>query len=221
VPETSPRNPDSLFFRHLDLTGGGAGPRAAASASQRARLLEAMTRAVATKGYAKVTVADVVSLAGVSRRTFYEQFSDKEDCFLAAYTTGSQAVIDDIAAAVRASDSDDWRERVRVGITTYLEILSAEPDLARTLLVDVLGAGPRAVELRRRVRERFAALYAGEEGVVSEPYRRALVGAISELVQEHILTDGAHSLTQLAPTLVDLACTVLVAGDVAARQRQP
>jgi AcrR family transcriptional regulator len=180
-----------------------------------------MTRAVATKGYAKVTVADVVSLAGVSRRTFYEQFSDKEDCFLAAYTTGSQAVIDDIAAAVRASDSDDWRERVRVGITTYLEILSAEPDLARTLLVDVLGAGPRAVELRRRVRERFAALYAGEEGVVSEPYRRALVGAISELVQEHILTDGAHSLTQLAPTLVDLACTVLVAGDVAARQRQP
>jgi AcrR family transcriptional regulator len=214
VPEPRPRNPHSLFFRHLDRTGQ-AGPRAAASASQRARLLDAMTRAVAGKGYAKVTVADVVALAEVSRRTFYEQFTGKEECFLAAYSTGSQAVIEDIGAAVRASDDDDWHERVRVGVDTYLATLSAEPDLARMLLVDVLGAGPRAVELRRAVREQFAALYAGAEGRVSEPYRRALVGAVSELVQEHILTAGAPTLNELSPTLVDLAWTVLGAGQAA------
>jgi AcrR family transcriptional regulator len=214
VPEPRPRNPDSLFFRHLDRTGR-TGPRAAASASQRARMLDAMTRAVASKGYAKVTVADVVALAEVSRRTFYEEFADKEACFLAAYETGSQLVIEDIEAAVRASDADDWHERVRVGIDTYLEILSAEPDIARTLLVDVLGAGPRAVDLRRDVREHFAALYAGAEGQVSEPYRRALVGAISELVQEHILTAGAASLRELSPTLVDLAWSVLAASQAA------
>jgi AcrR family transcriptional regulator len=214
VPEPRPRNPDSLFFRHLDRTGSG-GPRAAASASQRARLLDAIVRAVAGKGYAKVTVADVVGLAEVSRRTFYEQFGDKEACFLAAYATGSQAVIEDIAAAVRASGAEDWHERVRVGIDTYLDTLSAEPDLARVLLVDVLGAGPRSVDLRREVRERFAALYAGDEGEVSEPYRRALVGAISELVQEHILTDGAATLRELSPTLVDLGWTVLAASQAA------
>jgi AcrR family transcriptional regulator len=211
VPEPRPRNPHSLFFRHLDRTGS-AGPRAAASASQRARLLDAMIRAVAGKGYAKVTVADVVGLAEVSRRTFYEQFAGKEECFLAAYETGSQLVIEDISAAVRDSGADDWHERVRVGIDCYLATLSAEPDLARTLLVDVLGAGPRAVELRRRVREDFAALYAGAEGEVSAPYRRALVGAISELVQEHILTGGAATLAELSATLVDLAWTVLAAG---------
>jgi AcrR family transcriptional regulator len=214
VPEPRPRNPDSLFFRHLDRTGS-AGPRAAASASQRARLLDAMVRAVASKGYAKVTVADVVALAEVSRRTFYEQFGAKEDCFLAAYATGSQAVIQDIGAAVRASGADDWHERVRIGIDTYLDTLSAEPDLARVLLVDVLGAGPRSVDLRREVREHFAALYAGDEGEVSEPYRRALVGAISELVQEHILSDGAATLRELSPTLVDLAWTVLAASQAA------
>ena len=208
MPEPRPRNPDSLFFRHLDRTGG---PRALASASQRARMLDAMTRAVASKGYAKVTVSDVVSLAEVSRRTFYEEFTDKEACFVAAYETGSRLVIEDIAGAVRAADADDWHERVRVGIECYLATLSAEPDVARVLLVDVLGAGPRAVELRRHVREEFAALYAGKEGQVSAPYRRALVGAISELVQEHILTAGAATLDELSPTLVDLAWTVLAA----------
>src|SRR3954447_22686386 len=209
VPQVRPRNPNSIYFRHLDLTDRRV--RAAASASQRARLLDAMTRAVAGKGYAKVTVSDVVALAEVSRRTFYEEFTDKEACFVAAYETGSRLVIDDIRGAVRAADADDWHERVRVGIECYLATLSAEPDLARMLLVDVLGAGPRAVELRRRVREDFAELYAGSEGQVSAPYRRALVGAISELVQEHILTAGAATLGDLSPTLVDLAWTVLAA----------
>jgi AcrR family transcriptional regulator len=76
---------DSLFFRSLEPEGGWDGSRAAVWANQRARMLDAMARAVATKGYARVSVADVVQLAGVSRRTFYEQFRDKEDCFLVAY----------------------------------------------------------------------------------------------------------------------------------------
>jgi AcrR family transcriptional regulator len=202
--------------------------RAAAAASQRARLLDAVNRAAASKGYWKVTVADIVSLAGVSRRTFYEQFSDKEECFLEAYWTGSIAVIEEIGRAVRASGSTDWQERVRVGFEAYTATLAAEPDLAKTLLVEVLAAGPGAVEVRRRVLDRFAELFrpnpsgtrASDAALRDVParYLRGLVGAISELVQEHIFTHGAQSVTDLTPTLVDVAGAMLQAGTGPARR---
>lgn len=191
------RNATSLFF-----TVDGLG-------DQRARLLEAMARAVAHKGFAKTTVADVVALAGVSRRTFYEHFSDKEDCFLAAYRTGSDALIRALAGTVIASGLEDWHDRMRVGLETYTRLLAADPDFAHALLVDVLGAGPRAVQLRREVFSSFVDLYRTAPGDLPEPFLRALVGGISELVQEHILTEGAESLEELAPTLIDLAFSVV------------
>ena len=90
---------DSLFFRVLEPDEGWLGQKEATGASQRARMLDAISRAVAEKGYARVTVGDVVSMAGVSRRTFYEQFTDKEDCFLAAYATGTDALIREMGEA--------------------------------------------------------------------------------------------------------------------------
>jgi AcrR family transcriptional regulator len=209
------RNTASLFLRHLDPEDTG---RAAAVESQRARMLDAMTRTVAQKGYAGATVADVVAGAGVSRRTFYEYFTDKEHCFLDAYETGSRAVIEDIAHAVRASHAVGWEERVRVGLEAYTRVLAAEPDLAQTLLVNVLGAGPRAIALRRRVFDAFAELYragpTGDETLAAVPdsFRRGLVGAIGELVQEHILNEGAATLEEITPTLVQLARAVISAG---------
>lgn len=220
--QVRPRDPDSLYFRHLDGADGRDAMRAAAAASQRARLLDAVNRAAATKGYWKVTVADIVRLAGVSRRTFYEQFCDKEECFLEAYWTGSVAVIEVVAAAVGSSRSSDWRERVRSGFEAYTGTLAAEPDLAKTLLVEVLAAGPGAVKARRRVLDLFADLFrpdpngtrASDEALRAVPdrYLRGLVGAITELVQEHIYTQGAQSLTDLTPTLVEVASALLEAG---------
>jgi AcrR family transcriptional regulator len=216
------RHADSLFFRHLDLSQGG---RAAQAASQRARMLEAITRAVAEKGYAAATVNDVVAGAGVSKRSFYEYFADKEECFLEAYATGSEAVIDDVADAVRASGATEWEDRVRVGLEAYTRALAAEPDLAQTLLVSVLGAGPRAVALRRQVFDAFAELYrAGPGGdpvlaAVPDSFRRGLVGAIGELVQEHIFEHGAATLEELTPTLFELAHAVILAGAASGAQR--
>ena len=72
------------------------------TASQRARMLDAMAQAVATKGYAETTVADVVRVAGVSRKTFYQQFSNKQDCYRAAF--------DRAAGRVNAAlDDESWR----------------------------------------------------------------------------------------------------------------
>src|SRR3954447_16030257 len=127
-----PRDPRSLYFR--GLPEGWEDDRALVTQTQRERMLDAMARAVATKGYAKVTVADIVSLAGVSRRTFYEHFADKEACFLETYKVGARALVTGVAAEVRRSRQPDWHERVRIGVTRYTEMLAAEPDLAYALL---------------------------------------------------------------------------------------
>ena len=208
---------DSLFFRALEPEDGWAGQREATTASQRARMLDAVTRAVADKGYARVTVGDVVSVAGVSRRTFYEQFKDKEDCFLAAYATGTEALIKDMVDASLAVAH--WRDVLKVAIDRYTGTLAADPDFARTFLVDVLGAGPAAVELRRQVYEQFVQQYVilarraarqqPEIGEVPEVYLRALVGGIGELVQQHVLTRDAKTLPELAPVLVQLVTAVI------------
>ena len=202
---------DSLFFRGVEDT---------TAASQRARMLEGVTRAVADKGYARVTVGDVVGIAGVSRRTFYEQFKDKEDCFLAAYAAGTDALIEDLVEASLAVGPDaHWREVLKVAIDTYVGGLAADPDFARTFLVDVLGAGPAAVELRGQVYEQFVQQYVilarraakqqPEIGEVPEVYLRALVGGIGELVQQHVLTKDAKTLPELAPVLVQLVTAVI------------
>jgi AcrR family transcriptional regulator len=198
-----------LFFRALSP----------GESSQRARMLEAVTRSVATKGYAAVTVADVVGLAGVSRRTFYEHFTDKEDCFLAAFEAGGEVVRAQITAAVQDLEDTEWSAVLRVALATYLEVLACEPEFARTLKIDIFGAGPRAIEMGRTVRDRFVELLqalnrlAGaqdpEIGEVPELILRALVGGISQLVEWHILTRGAESLGELAGPITEMATGVI------------
>jgi AcrR family transcriptional regulator len=190
-------------------------------------MLDAVTRAVADRGYARMTVADIVARAEVSRRTFYEQFENKEDCFLAAYEAGAQALAADIRAAVRAlSPEDDWRTWTRVALESFTTGLASSPDFARVFFVDVLGAGHRAVELRQRVYDLFAerlrilVTHAARRDKsiqpVSDLVLRALVGGIGELVQRHILTEGAASLGKLAPDLAQLAIQMLEGAPVAA-----
>ena len=185
----------------------------------RERMLLAMTQAVAEKGYAAATVADVVRIASVSRRTYYEHFEDKEHCFLEAYRTGAGRVMEEIFDTLRGYDDDDWRARVGVAVETFTRVLASQPALARVFFVDVLGAGPYAVEERRRVFDLFAngwRLLADraerqEPGIARAPdlVLHGLVGAIAELVLRQILSDGPESLPELAPALTELSVRVI------------
>jgi AcrR family transcriptional regulator len=116
---------------------------------QRARLLAAMAEVCAERGAANVTVAHVVERAGVSRRTFYEIFTDREDCFLAAFDEGiaraSRYVLDAYDPSAR------WAERIRSALTALLEFLDVERGVGWLLIVGSLGAGTHALERRRRV----------------------------------------------------------------------
>ena len=119
-------------------------------ASQRGRLICAVADCVAARGYAATSVADVIALAGVSRRTFYEHFEDKEACFLASYDTGAEAIF---SAMVDAADGlEGWREILDSVLTTWLEFLEADLAFTRAYMIEVLGRRrrrPGALEERR------------------------------------------------------------------------
>lgn len=209
------RATDSLFFRSLRPPEGWEGGRGANVAFQRARLLDAITSAVGEKGYSQVTLTDIVGHASVSRRTFYAHFESKEACFLAAYETGAELLIADM----RALPEKDWRDRLAASLASFLASLAADPGYARTFLIDVVAAGPQAIERQQHVHGLFAAAFgwlseqasAQEPGIepVSEFWLRALVGGISEVVERHIFEHGAETLPELQEPLVELAAAVL------------
>jgi AcrR family transcriptional regulator len=194
------------------------------SASPRARLLEAVGHAVAEKGYAAATIDDIVRGAGVSKKTFYEHFDDKEGCFLAAYEAAAEELF------VRVRDAhvgcQGWLERTRAGIAAYLRWLAAEPALARVFLIEVAAAGPRAAEVRERIRDRYAVLLKdlGEEARAEMPGRPRLpaevfhgaVAAVDELVVRRIRDASAESLPELEPVLVYLQVALLAGSEAAA-----
>ncbi len=118
-------------------------------AIQRARLLAAMSEVCCELGPANVSVSDVVSRAGVSRRTFYEIFDDREDCFLAAFDDAIGRIAGALAPAWHGEGS--WRERIRACLIELLSFLDDDPRASRLVVVDSLEAGHLAAERRRRV----------------------------------------------------------------------
>lgn len=116
---------------------------------QRARMITAMVDVAAERGLANATVAHVVARSGVSRRTFYEMFNDREDCFLAAFEQAVGLAAEYVGDAY--DPSEKWRERVRKGLVAVLEFLEDEPDMGRLAVVETLGAGPMVLERRRNL----------------------------------------------------------------------
>jgi len=172
-------------------------------ASQRGRLIEGIAAAVAEKGYAAATVGDVVTRAGVSRKTFYEHFNDKLECFLAAYDAGVEILLANMQAAWDGPGS--FAERQRAAIDAYLSTLACAPDFARTFLIEALAAGPAALARRAEVHARVAsqmwAAHAERPERAPLTFAAAAVGAVNELVAERIRQGGIETLLELADTV--------------------
>jgi AcrR family transcriptional regulator len=198
--------------------GRHAAPRAVVAESQRERLLVAMADATAAKGYANVAVADVIERAGVSRRSFYEHFANKEECFLAAYDAGVAGLLEVIADA-EAEAGKGLLAGAQAGTEAYLQTLADNPAFARTFLIEVLGAGPAALQRRDAVHERFAQRLVegyrtavGLDPTLPEPPAyifRAAVGAIHELVIDRLLKEGAQALPELLDPILEIELRLL------------
>ena len=183
--------------------------------SQRERLLLAMADAVAERGYAKTTVADVLQRARVSRETFYEQFANKEECFLAAYEAGAGIVAGEMGRELGSLDADaDVQGKLERVLGRYLATLALEPAIARTFLVEVYAAGPQALERRVEVQQRFVDLVAAIAGASDERQRfacEALVAAVSALVTQRVCAGRGADLEELHEPLRDLSGDLLAA----------
>ncbi len=189
--------------------GRHAAAREVVLASQRGRLLEAIAELVAEQGYATTTVTQVIARAGVSRKTFYEQFPDKDACFLAAWEVGFELVLHQVVEAVAAETT--WRGQLREGARVFLEVIGAEPAFARSFLVELLSAGDEALARRADAHRRFAdVIGAGyraaradrpELGPLPDFVPQAAAGAVWELTFEHVRTRGVDGIMELAPRI--------------------
>ena len=185
----------------------------AVAESHRTRLTGGLAAAIAEKGYAAATIADVVANARVSKRTFYEHFADKETCFLALYSETTDALLALIGDEVARADGG-WDARLATAARAYFGRLAAEPELIRTGLIEIQAAGPAARALRRDVQRRYADMLRAlsEEAAAEDPsvtplspgLATAVVGGIDELMLEAVEAGEEVRLGELADVAVEL-----------------
>jgi AcrR family transcriptional regulator len=187
-------------------------PREFVRGNQRQRMLAAVAEAVSDVGYAAMTVEDIIKVAGVSRRTFYEHFKSKEDAFLVSYDDISAQLMAAVEVAFERADS--FVGRVEDCMRAFLGLLAAEPAYAHMCIVEVLVAGQTAIERRDRVMRQFGELI--ERGAAAElpksgrpPALTAeiVVGGVHEVVYARVLRRETDQLPTLLP---DLAFSVLL-----------
>ena len=186
---------------------------------QRRRLYAAAGAVFASVGYADATAEAIAREAGMSKATFYEHFDNKEDCIIALHDDATAAVLE----AMRRTGSDysggDAAGRVRAVIRTFLEVLAAFPDEAQTLLVEIIGAGPRAIERRDRVLAEYASYVdavnredaeRGSAPRLASPHDAfAIVGAVVELASRQIRTGEPDDIRDLEPVVERLVLGLL------------
>jgi AcrR family transcriptional regulator len=180
--------------------------RAEVVAAQRERMLRATAEAMSVRGYADTSVADIIRRAGVSRETFYEQFSSKQDCFVVALEHAIAVLQQAMQASAPATGVA--QKRFEAMLTTYLDALASEPVMARLFLVEVYAAGVPAMRRRRELQEQFASNLAQVLGARSSADRfacTALVAATSSLVTARIAEGDVDGLRGLRAPLVGLA----------------
>lgn len=170
-----------------------------------ARLLQGMAQAVAVKGYAETTIADIVREAAVSRRTFYEHFSTKTECLIALYEAASRLALQAVSEAF--DPAKPWHAQVEQAMAAYFDYLAQDPVLLRTLFVEILGLGMPGLVARRRVNDEIAnfiqvAINSGDVGDgcaahLTGEMAMTVVGGINELVLQAIEQDRAGDLREL------------------------
>jgi AcrR family transcriptional regulator len=208
--------PDGDYGRAMPLAPGRAPerlprgrhglPRRFVVHNQRERMLLAVAEAVAEQGYPATTVADIIARARLSRRTFYEHFSDKEECFLAAYDTVVEQLLAGVGHAYEQADG--WTQKVHDGLRMFLTSLAAEPAFARMCIVEVVAAGPEARARRDAAMRVFVDfLEPGREEapkgvVVPQLAGEMVVGGLYEVIYARLLRDAADELLELLPELL-------------------
>jgi AcrR family transcriptional regulator len=189
---------------------------------QRRRMLAAAVETIEEVGYARMTVAQVIARARVSRKTFYDVFSDREDCFLAAFDHALEQARALVIAAYEPEQG--WREGIRSALASLLVFMDDEPGLARLYMVEALGAGGRALDRRAKVLEELAAVIDQGRFVTNgtreppEVTAEGVVGAIFAVLHARLLDGGQEPLTDLLGSLMSMIVLPYLGGRAASRE---
>ncbi len=176
------------------------------AADQRRRLIEAVPRVAAERGYEAMSVADIVRAAGVSRNAFYDNFGDKRECFAVAHEAGHERLLETLAGSCRRGAS--LEERVETALGAALDLLAREPALARLLFVEAPAAGAElALRYHDWLRRYGTLLRDAIPRVALAPGAAAeidavVVGGIASRIGGELLQDSGARLRTLIPSFV-------------------
>ncbi|HEY3759474.1 MAG TPA: TetR/AcrR family transcriptional regulator [Solirubrobacteraceae bacterium] len=181
--------------------GPQALPRAQVVAHQRERLLEAMVQAVSERGVVATTISDLVARAGISRRTFYEHFENKEDCLLATYDAVVESVVQRMLGVYESTDG--WLEQLEAMIRELFTAIAERPDAARLICVEMGASGAVGVERWADGAARFERFISrGFEqspgaGTIPDPVARAIVGALRKIIYSRVRAERSSKSLKL------------------------
>ncbi len=188
---------------------------------QRARIVAALAEETAARGYRSVTVADIVGRAGIARNTFYDNFSSKEECFLAAQEYACENALGRVVEA--ASEIESWPGRVNAGLAAFLRYVAGEPALARTCMVEALSAGPASVERYEQSLQAFVPLFrigrtVSRHGAqLPDTLEETIIGGIFWVIYHRITIGETEQIEELLPELVEFALTPYLGAESAKR----
>jgi AcrR family transcriptional regulator/DNA-binding MarR family transcriptional regulator len=185
-------------------------------------MLAAAVDAVEDVGYARMTVAQVIGRARVSRKTFYDVFADREDCFLAAF---EQALEQAATIAREAYEQETaWREGVRSALARLLILMDEEPGLAKLCIVEALAAGERVLERRAEVLDRLAGVIDEGRTLTSttreppEVTAEGVIGGVFAVLHTRLLDDDDAPLTDLLGPLMSMIVLPYLGARAASRE---
>ncbi|MEY2420666.1 MAG: hypothetical protein QOI95_733 [Acidimicrobiaceae bacterium] len=187
--------------------------RAEVEQAQRLRILIGLAEAMHDKGYVGTSVAEVIKRAGVSRETFYQLYSSKLDCFLAAFDLVADGLAERLATALDGSGTP--LERFERTLAAYLDTLASAPAYARLFLVEVHAAGPDAMARRTALQHRLAEALADLFDARTDADRFAcqmIVAAVSAMVTGPLVVDDLDALRALHAPLLDHVRRLMITG---------
>jgi AcrR family transcriptional regulator len=210
-----------VLRRSTQLPKGRHGlPRSFVVRNQRERILAAVADTVAEKGYMSLTVEDVVRRSGVSRRTFYDQFSDKRDAFFAAY----DAVVEQcmIVSAEAFASSTYWPEQVRYGAQAFFGFLANDFAFTRMSVMEIPLAGPEGEARHVAARSGFEIFLAPGVEMAGHPIPpmvpKVIGSGIFELAYARVVRGRTDELPGLVPACVYLCMAPYLGQEMAARE---
>jgi AcrR family transcriptional regulator len=182
-----------------------------------------MEEAIAEHGYAETSIADVIARAGVSRKTFYQQFDGKDECFAVAYGEEMDRLLEVTLSAFEA-EGPPWARRLRAGLTALCGALAGNPAVARLCFVEGLDAGPITTVRRREALRGLLPLFeaAPSDAIGDSPFGESLrmgrIGDLAEMLRQEVAAGAGSTLPRLVPELTYLMTVPFLGPERAARE---